>query len=904
MGQTVASTSDPRHRRAQPFLMAVLASAVTVAASVVLAPMLRTFRLTMLLPAILLAAWFGGAASGLLATGLCTAAACWLVSIGSPVQPVVAGDIVALSLFALVGIAVSLLFRPAPLDEIAQRKRAERALESERTRLRRLIEEAPFAVAAYEGPHHIAVLSNAKHLEMTAGRVVIGTPLLESIPELRGQPVIAALDEVYATGVAKTVREVRAQLVREGSLEDCWFDVTWQPTHDTSGGVNGVFVSAVEVTDYVRARQTAEAAHATADRAKRLAEAITSNATLGLVVMDARQRCTFMNPAAEAIFGWTLPEVQALDRPLHEIVHHTRPDGSPYPLADCPIDRALPKGTQEQGEDALVRKDGSFYPVAFTASPLFENGIAVGTVIEVEDITERKQTQDRLRASERKFSAVFEHAAFAICLVKMPDAVIADVNPAWVELFGYTRDEVIGRTSLELGMDEDLEARRRVREEFQDRGFVRNMETKFRTKAGELLTVSNSLDSVELNGVQYVLGTYQDVTEHREAERALRESERQFRELVDNLPELAWSARSDGHIDFYNRRWYEYTGTTFEQMEGWGWKSVHDPEFLPSVLETWSRSITTGEPFEMEFPLRRSDGVFRWFLTRVRPLTDSQGRIVRWFGTNIDVEDAKRARMERERLVSQLQDALHVREEFLSVAAHELRTPVTSLLLQLQWLVRLLRSGREPSNELEPRLEVATKQTKRLAALVNELLDVSRISSGRLEMNVEEVDLIGLVAEMLDRHRHVAESAGCVVAMETNGDVRGRWDRLRLEQLMTNLLSNAIKYGPGAPIKITVARAGGDARVSVRDEGIGIGREDLGRIFDRFERAVSSQHYGGLGLGLYIAREIAEAHGGRIEVASEPGKGSTFTVWLPIEARTGAHEAAEDRDAWRRSRSV
>jgi len=171
-------------------------------------------------------------------------------------------------------------------------------------------------------------------------------------------------------------------------------------------------------------------------------------------------------------------------------------------------------------------------------------------------------------------------------------------------------------------------------------------------------------------------------------------------------------------------------------------------------------------------------------------------------------------------------------------------------------------------------------------------------------MNVEEVDLIGLVAEMLDRHRHVAESAGCVVAMETNGDVRGRWDRLRLEQLMTNLLSNAIKYGPGAPIKITVARAGGDARVSVRDEGIGIGREDLGRIFDRFERAVSSQHYGGLGLGLYIAREIAEAHGGRIEVASEPGKGSTFTVWLPIEARTGAHEAAEDRDAWRRSRSV
>ncbi len=134
-----------------------------------------------------------------------------------------------------------------------------------------------------------------------------------------------------------------------------------------------------------------------------------------------------------------------------------------------------------------------------------------------------------------------------------------------------------------------------------------------------------------------------NITERKRAEEALRESEEQFRTLADSIPNLAWWANADGYITWYNRRWYEYTGTTPEQMEGWGWQTVHDPEVLPKVLERWKASIATGEPFDMEFPLRGADGVFRSFLTRVMPLKDSAGKVLRWFGTNTDISALKRA---------------------------------------------------------------------------------------------------------------------------------------------------------------------------------------------------------------------------------------------------------------------
>ncbi|NTX11180.1 CHASE domain-containing protein [Myxococcus sp. CA056] len=246
---------------------------------------------------------------------------------------------------------------------------------------------------------------------------------------------------------------------------------------------------------------------------------------------------------------------------------------------------------------------------------------------------------------------------------------------------------------------------------------------------------------------------------------------------------------------------------------------------------------------------------------------------------------AERASAEQRRLASEARAAVRVRDEFLSVAAHELRTPLTSLKLQLQLLFRQLHQG-EPVDtlRLERGVETCERQTTRLTKLVDSLLDVSRLSSGKMELQLESLELGELVRELVRRFEAEAQTMNVRLDVDTSEPVTGRWDRLRLEQVITNLLSNALKYGHGAPVDVRVLGDKAEARLEVRDRGIGIAPEDAARVFDRFERAVSSRHYGGLGLGLFITRQLVEAHGGRIFLESHPGQGTTFIVVLP---RTG-----------------
>ncbi|NVJ00201.1 GAF domain-containing sensor histidine kinase [Myxococcus sp. AM009] len=236
--------------------------------------------------------------------------------------------------------------------------------------------------------------------------------------------------------------------------------------------------------------------------------------------------------------------------------------------------------------------------------------------------------------------------------------------------------------------------------------------------------------------------------------------------------------------------------------------------------------------------------------------------------------------LENASLYRDAQAAVRLRDEFLSVASHELKTPLTSLKLQHGLIDRAV-SG-DFGEKVRPRLATAVRQVQRLSALVDSLLDVSRISLGRLMLEPSDVDLGQAVRDAVERMEEVFTQAGCPVRVEVPGPLPGKWDSLRLDQVLVNLLTNAAKYGAGRPVLVEAAFEGEElVRVSVRDEGIGIAAEDLPRLFGRFERAVSDRHYGGLGLGLYISRQIVDAMGGSIEVESWPGQGSIFTVRLP-----------------------
>lgn len=245
----------------------------------------------------------------------------------------------------------------------------------------------------------------------------------------------------------------------------------------------------------------------------------------------------------------------------------------------------------------------------------------------------------------------------------------------------------------------------------------------------------------------------------------------------------------------------------------------------------------------------------------------------------------REAERDARRLADELREAIRVRDEFLSIAAHELKTPLTSLQLQLDGIQRLGKKELDGTwtRRLEPKMATAIRQTSRLTVLIDDLLDVSRITQGRFVIEPAEVDLEQLVREVLERFEPEAERFGSTLGFEPCGPLTQCVDPQRIDQLVSNLVSNAIKYGGAHPVTVRLAASATGARLSVSDHGFGVAEADRARIFGRFERAVSSRHYGGLGLGLFICQQIVDAHQGTIHVEPTPGHGATFVVELPAK---------------------
>ncbi|NMO22197.1 histidine kinase [Pyxidicoccus fallax] len=282
-----------------------------------------------------------------------------------------------------------------------------------------------------------------------------------------------------------------------------------------------------------------------------------------------------------------------------------------------------------------------------------------------------------------------------------------------------------------------------------------------------------------------------------------------------------------------------------------------------------------------------------WMVSQLQRVRGGERRLVE-LGEQLANQAAENARLYRE-----AQEAVRLRDEFLSVASHELKTPLTPLQLKLQGIQREASrapGGQVPAGQVVRAVEGAEQQVRKLAGLVNELLDVARLTEGRLTLAPEKVDASQLLEEVAGRFAQEAARAECALVVDAPAGVVGQWDRQRLEQVVTNLLTNALKYGAGRPVFLTVRAEGKRAWLRVRDEGIGIAPENLGRIFGKFERAVPERHYGGLGLGLYIAQQLAHAMGGEIRVESRLGKGSVFTVELPLTP-CARQEVAENKKA-------
>ncbi len=393
----------------------------------------------------------------------------------------------------------------------------------------------------------------------------------------------------------------------------------------------------------------------------------------------------------------------------------------------------------------------------------------------------------------------------------------------------------------------------------------------------------------------------------RDAKAVVRDSEQRFRTIADTAPVMLWITERDGSCSFVSRSWYEYTGQTEERGLGFGWLDAVHPDDRTETSHVFLAASGRHEPFATDYRLRGADGEYRWAIASGRPRFDGAGTFLGYIGSVVDVHERKTAEAQREQLLrseraarADAEQANRLKDEFLATLSHELRSPLNAIL---GWTYVM---EREPENAAIVRqgVEVVARSVRVQTALISDLLDMSRIAAGKIRLEIEDVSLPKLVTGSVDAIRHIAEAKGVRVDSTIEPiDDPVRADSTRIEQIVSNLLSNAVKFTPpGGLVRVDLARQGAVAQIVVRDTGVGIRREFLPYVFERFRQAAAptTRHTGGLGLGLAIVKQLCDLHGGTVGVESGgEGQGATFTVRLPLARTEGAQSprpmAAEDR---------
>lgn len=493
------------------------------------------------------------------------------------------------------------------------------------------------------------------------------------------------------------------------------------------------------------------------------------------------------------------------------------------------------------------------------------------------DITERKKAEDALRQSEQRFSKAFHSSPNAIIISRLSDGLIIEVNDGWSAIFRHQASEVIGRTSIELGVFAHPEDREKAIALLQEHGSLRDFELQIRTKTGDIREASMSVELLELNDTLCLLTVMQDITERKQAEQSLRESAQRFHSLADSMPQLAWTALPDGSVDYYNKRYLEYRDIQQRQGSTWEWTPVLHPDDADATIHAWQHSVSTGEVYQIEHRVRMANGSYRWHLSRGIPVFDEHGHVIRWFGTATDIHEQKMAEEKLKTYTERLERSNRELEQFAFMASHDLQEP----LRKIQVFGDLLAVRAETLNDRE--LEYVKRMRSaagRMREMVSGLLQLSRVNTQGSPFTT--VDLAQAIAGAISDHVEQIEKTSGVVEVAPLPTVIG--DALQLRQLMQNLIGNALKYHRPEMyprVRIYAEQSADAVKLFVQDNGIGFEQENAERIFQPFQRLVGRSQFEGSGMGLAICRKIVERHGGEIRAQSTPGVGTTFIVTLP-----------------------
>jgi PAS domain S-box-containing protein len=612
----------------------------------------------------------------------------------------------------------------------------------------------------------------------------------------------------------------------------------------------------------------------------------------GIVGLDTAGIITFANPAAAAMTGYAPEDLSG--RSFHALVHHHHADGTPYAEQDCPMlavyrDRAVHRASG----DVFWRRDGTSFPVEYVGTPMVTGDTVVGAVVLFRDIRERLEVEahqrtllQRAETAEARFRTLLESAPDPIVITDRRGEIVL-VNRQAELAFGYTREALQGRPIEVLVPPRFRPGHVAHREHYYAHARTRPMgvglDLSAQRRDGSEFPTEISLSPVQTDGELLIISVIRDITERRQASEALRESEERFRLLVQDVKDYAiFLLTPDGHVASWNAGAQRLVGYDEAAILGQHFSRFYRSEDIAAGKPAAELRVATNEGrSEDEGPRRRQDGSEFWANTIITALRDPAGRL-RGF-----------AKVTRD--VTVQRDLERQKDEFVANVSHDLRTPLGAITMSIGAVLAHAPPDLPPP--LRRLLVTIDLASARMARLVDDLLELTRLQAGRVQLRLERTDLCALARQVASAIGPLAEAKRQQLDLDLPASPL--WhsvDAERLERALLNLLANAQKYGrEGGRIRLRLQRRAEDISIAVSDDGLGISPEEQARIFNRFYRVAGTAGNEGSGLGLPIARGMVELHGGRLDVESTPGRGSTFTITLPVKAAGADTVKAQSR---------
>jgi PAS domain S-box-containing protein len=841
-----------------PYLLALLAVLVAFGIQTVLGPHFGSvFTFVPFYFGVMLAAWLGGLRPALFAMTLGYALTAYYFITPGSLFVHGKSNLAALAVYLLLSLSTGLL------TEFLHKAR--RHVEETREKLRVTLASIGDAVVATDGMGKIASLNSAaERLTGWQEHEALGRDLEEVFRvqnATTGHPISKTARRILDDGRSVNLEKQIVLISKAGSSIP--IEESASPIRDENGEITGLVVIFRDVTEKRQAEEYI----------RRLA----MDAPVGIFQTDARGHCVFVNER------WC--QITGLSREASL--------GGGWAASLHPADRnkifkawqkTLSAAANFDGEYRFVTPRGEVHWVSGRAVPLRDDsGELSGYLGAVADITDRVLGEKALLESQEQFRAMFELAGIGMVQADPRTGRYLRVNPKFREMTGYSTEDLLQMSFIDLNHPEDKES---------DLALLQNTilskisgwsnETRFVRKDGKVIwvhvtgTVSFDADRQPVRTVAHI----QDITERKLAEESLRASEQRFRTMADSAPVMIWMSNVEKKCIWFNMPWLDFTGRTMEQELGFGWADGVHHDDLDRCLRLYAEAFGERKSFRLEYRLRRKDNEYRWILEQGIPLYGAGGDFIGYIGSAIDIHEKTEAE-------EALKEADRRKDEFLAMLAHELRNPLATIQYA-NYISRL------PTIETQDAdySEMIDDQVKHLARLIDDLLDVSRITQDKIALKPLAVDAATIVNRAIVASHPLIEARGHELQVDISDQPMPLLaDPTRLEQVVQNLLNNAAKYTPqGGRIAITARPDQAEMVLTVKDNGVGMSRELIPKVFELFTQGdrTLDRSEGGLGIGLTLVRKLVEMHEGTVTARSEGlGRGSEFTVRLPLGAAIG-----------------